>query len=192
MQDDGLKQPDDEALFRRMQAGDKAAILMLYERHEASLYRFAVGMSGNRALAEEVTQEAFLQLMSPSTRFDVRRGSLEAYLYGVVRNLLRRARLHPVAPEPAEPAVVDDIVRAMIEDETVAALQTAVQDLPSGYREAIVLCDLEERSYEDAAELMGCPVGTVRSRVHRGRAILAGKLKYYQRVRVGNPGRVSA
>ena len=175
-----------------MKAGDQAAMLMLYERHEGALYRFAVSMSGNRALAEEVTQEAFLQLMSPSARFDERRGSLEAYLYGVIRNLLRRARPLAAVGEADDQAAVDDIVGAMIEDETVAALYKAVHDLPPGYREAIVLCDLEERSYEDAAELMGCPIGTVRSRIHRGRMILADKLKHSQAARLRSARRVSA
>jgi RNA polymerase sigma-70 factor (ECF subfamily) len=188
---DGLKQPGDEELFRRMKAGDQAALQMLYERYEAPLYRYAASMSGNRALAEEVTQEAFVQLISASARFDERRGSLEAYLYGVVRNLLRRARTAD-AGEMDDVAAAEDLLGALIKDETVAGLYRAVRELPAGYREAIVLCDLEEQSYEHAAELMGCPVGTVRSRVHRGRAILAEKLKHHRRARQTRAGRVIA
>ena len=65
----------------------------------------------------------------------------------------------------------------MIDGETLAALQIAVRELPHGYRETVVLCDLEERNYDEAARLMGCPVGTIRSRLHRARGLLAAKMK---------------
>lgn len=193
MQVDGLKQPgEDTELFRRMKAGEQAAIVMLYERHEAALYRYAVSMSGDRGTAEDAVQEAFLQLISASTRFDERRGSLEAYLYGVVRNLLRRARSTNAAPDADEQAAADNILGALISDEAVTGLYNALRNLPEGYREAIVLCDLEEHSYEEAAKLMGCAVGTVRSRVHRGRAILADNLKRYREAQPGNARRTIA
>ena len=60
--------------------------------------------------------------------------------------------------------------------ETVRIVRDAVGELPENYREAIVLCDLEEMTYEEAAQIVGCPVGTIRSRLHRGRAILLEKL----------------
>ena len=72
----------------------------------------------------------------------------------------------------------DDALRDLIEGQRTAALLAAVRELPAGYRDAVVLCDLEERSYEEAAQVMGCPVGTVRSRLHRARALLTAKLKW--------------
>ena len=70
-----------------------------------------------------------------------------------------------------------DILGEIILDEKMMALRQAVRELPESYRDAVVLCDLEERNYDEAAQLMGCPIGTVRSRLHRARALLAAKLK---------------
>jgi len=70
-----------------------------------------------------------------------------------------------------------DVLGGLIGDERAAALHKAVRELPDAYRDAVVLCDLEERSYEDAARLMECPIGTIRSRLHRARSMLAAKLK---------------
>jgi RNA polymerase sigma-70 factor (ECF subfamily) len=79
--------------------------------------------------------------------------------------------------EAIEQAFEHDIVGDLISDETAAALHRTLRDLPERYRDVVVLCDLEERSYEDVARLIGRPVGTVRSRLHRARALLAAKLK---------------
>ena len=79
--------------------------------------------------------------------------------------------------EPVDQACEHDILDELIDGEKVRALRGAIQELPEAYRDAVVLCDIEERNYDEAARLMGCPVGTVRSRLHRARALLAGKLK---------------
>jgi RNA polymerase sigma-70 factor (ECF subfamily) len=168
----------DEELYRRIRKGDRLA--ELYERREPALYRYALQMSGNRATAEETAHEAFLQLIQPDARFDARRGSVEAYLYGAVRNLTRAAYRAQGVGILAETAVDDGVVQTLIESEAARALNIAVRNLPPGYREAVVLCDLEERSYEDAAKLVGCPVGTIRSRLYRARRLLAAKLRQYR------------
>src|SRR5215213_7215166 len=81
----------DDELLRLMMAGDEAAFTALYRRRSAGVYRFALQMSGSEAIAEDVTQEVFLALMSDATRFDSSRGSLSSYLYGIARNhVLRR------------------------------------------------------------------------------------------------------
>jgi RNA polymerase sigma-70 factor (ECF subfamily) len=171
----------DEKLYRRIRKGDREAFVVLYERREPALYRYALQISGNRAIAEEATQEAFLQLIRPDPRFDERRGSsLESYLYGVVRNLARAARRGYGAAIADEPAAEDDLVRSLIGGERALALYAAMRELPDAYREAVMLCDIEERSYEDAAGLMGCPVGTVRSRLYRARRLLAAKLSRHR------------
>jgi RNA polymerase sigma-70 factor, ECF subfamily len=170
----------DEELYERIRKGDRRALAELYERREPALYRYALQLCGNRANAEEAVHEAFLELIQRGARFDVRRGSLEAYLYGMVRNLVRASRRSEPAERSGEPAAEDDIVRTLIGDEAAAALYAAVRELPPAYRDAVVLCDLEERSYENAAALSGCPVGTIRSRLHRARRLLAAKLKPYK------------
>ncbi|HUP04941.1 MAG TPA: sigma-70 family RNA polymerase sigma factor [Bryobacteraceae bacterium] len=170
----------DEELYKRIRQGDREALAELYERREPALYRYALQLSGNPAIAEEAAHEAFLQLIQPEARFDVRKGSLQAYLYGAVRNLTRVAQRAQSAAALGDAQVEDGLVQALIEGETTRALAVAVRNLPSGYREAVVLCDLEERSYEDAAKLVGCPVGTIRSRLFRARRLLAAKLRNYR------------
>jgi RNA polymerase sigma-70 factor (ECF subfamily) len=175
-----LTQQTDEELFRLMKKGNRQAFAELYERREPTLYRYALHMTGSTASAEEVAQEVFVQLMAANTRFDETRGSLEGWMYGVARNLvrvLRRKGAGAVPGEPVEQVFEHNILGSLIDSETVAALHAAIRELPDGYREAVVLCDLEERNYDEAARLTGCPVGTIRSRLHRARGLLAAKLK---------------
>jgi RNA polymerase sigma-70 factor (ECF subfamily) len=124
-----------------------------------------------------VTHEVFLRLIKQDSSFDDRRGTLEAYLYGIARNLVRVMRRHQMVEASAEPVAEDNILGDLIRNERTAALHAALRELPDVYRDAVILCDLEERSYEDAARLMACPVGTVRSRLHRARLLLAARLK---------------
>lgn len=167
----------DEELYRQMRKGDQRAFAALYERREPALYRYALHMTGSRVAAEEVAHEVFLRIIGPHLNFDEQRGSLEAYLYGVARNLVRMMRRKGPVEEPVDQAVEHDILGGLIREQATAALYGALDELPDRYRETVTLCDLEERSYEEAARLIGCPVGTVRSRLHRARALLAAKLK---------------
>ncbi len=170
-------QPSDEELYRRTRKGDQLAFAELYTRREPGLYRYALHMTGSCSVAEEVTHEAFLRLIGPDAGFDARRGPLEAYLCGVARNLIRVTRREKSGGSPRDLAGAHDILGDLIQDEMTAALYATLRQLPEPYRDAVVLCDLEERSYEDAARLMGCAVGTVRSRLHRARALLAVRLR---------------
>lgn len=167
----------DEELYRQMRTGNQRAFAALYERREPALYRYALHMTGSRSAAEEVAQEVFVRLLGPHLHFDDRRGSLEAYMYGVARNLVRVMRRKGAVEEPVEQSIDHDILGDLIKDQATAALYRALDELPEHYRDAVVLCDLEERSYEDASRLMECPVGTVRSRLHRARALLASRLR---------------
>jgi RNA polymerase sigma-70 factor (ECF subfamily) len=170
-------QVSDEELYRQMKNGSQDAFAQLYERREPGLYRFALHMSGSPSVAEEVSNEVFVQLMGPATRFDETRGSLESFLYGIARNLVRVVRRQGPVAEPVDSSFEPDILGQLIGNETTAALHRTLRELPERYRDVIVLCDLEERSYEDVARIIGRPVGTVRSRLHRARALLAAKLK---------------
>jgi len=170
-------EPTDEDLYRRMKKGDQRAFAELYERREPSLYRYALHVSGSRTLAEEVAHEVFLRLIRPDAGFDAGRGPLEAYLYGMARNLIRVMRRHQPVEDAGHPVAEHNILGDLIRNERTAALYAALRELPHHYRDAVILCDLEERSYDDVARLMGCPVGTVRSRLHRARMLLAARLK---------------
>lgn len=167
----------DEELYRLMKKGDRDAFGELYERRGPALRRYALHMSGSPEAAEEVAHEVFIQLMRAHTNFDDTRGSLEGWMYGVARNLVRVIRRKGPVEEPVDQAVRHDILGGLISAEALAMLHAALRELPELYRDAVVLCDLEEKSYEEAAGVMGCPVGTVRSRLHRARGLLATKLK---------------
>jgi len=186
----------DDRLLRRMLAGDEDAFTDLYRLKHPAIYRFALHMSGNAALAEDVTQEVFMALIREPGRFDPARGSLGAFLFGIARNHLRKRweqerRLVPIAHESEElgdfvaslpssngsgavPASAVDDLESL---DTIGRVRRAISTLPENYREVVVLCELEEMSYEEAAVALNCPVGTVRSRLHRARAILVEKLR---------------
>jgi RNA polymerase sigma-70 factor, ECF subfamily len=168
----------DQELLGRMLDGDQGAFTALYRRRQAAVFRFALQMSGSVMLAEDVTQEVFLSLIAHGRRFDPERGTLASFLYGIARNLLRRRmeKDRPAEVEIEEFAGGDDPLEDLTRRETIEQVRRAVSSLPATYREAVVLCDLQNLSYQDAADALECPVGTVRSRLNRARAMLARKL----------------
>lgn len=180
--------PTDAELLRLMLAGDEEAFVTLYRRRQGAVYRFALQMSGSQAVAEDVTQEVFMVLMRDGRNFDPSRGSLAAYLYGIARNHVLRVfdRERAFVPigdgdddsEVHERLVAhDDPLGDLTRGEMLGRLRQAVTALPSHYREVVVLCELHEMSYADAAGVLACPVGTVRSRLNRARAMLTGKMR---------------
>lgn len=177
---------DDQELVRQIVRGDEAAFRAIYVRYQDPIYRFALHMSGNGATAEEVTQEAFMLLITSPKSYQPEKGSVAGYLFGIARNLTRRSMLRghlnvPIADDADEGdglafASDLDILEDMTRAETVEALRGAILTLPDLYREAVVLCDLEELSYAAAAEALQCSEGTVASRLHRARSLLKTKL----------------
>ena len=186
----GIPEPErDDVLLRWAAKGDEDAFTLLYRRHQAAMYRFALRMTGSAWAAEEIVQDVFMTLMRAPKKYDASRGTLGGYLYGIARNrvmkhLERLPREVPleqknedgsgagiVLQDPATPATWAET------RERMKHVRAAVLDLPAEFREAVVLCELEELSYEEAAEAAGCPIGTIRSRLHRGRALLLAKLE---------------
>jgi RNA polymerase sigma-70 factor (ECF subfamily) len=162
---------------------DAARFNEIYRQHGLRIYRFALHMSGSATVAEEVTQETFLVLIHRPETFDPARGNMAAFLYGVARNFVRRhaelgRRFESVDEDDDGPfASAEDILGDLTRREDIQAVQDAILALPAKYREVVVLCDLQEMSYEAAAELLECAVGTVRSRLHRARNLLMTKLQ---------------
>lgn len=143
-------------------------------------------MSGDPSVAEEVLQETFLALIRDSSGFDPKRGSLGSYIFGIARNRVRKyVAMGREFSEPDEEAPGDtDLLANLTRRETIELVRQAVLNLPGVYREAVVLCELQELSYEDASEVLGCPIGTVRSRLHRGRGMLLVKLQAMKKSKV--------
>jgi RNA polymerase sigma factor (sigma-70 family) len=173
--------PTDGDLVRLVIAGNEDAFGALYERWSPSVYRFALHMSGDRNIAEEVTQDTFMTLIRKPSMFDETRGTLIFWLLGIARNMTRRALGaspdEEVFDESADVAAPADVLDDLTRRETIDAVRQAVLSLPAAYREVVVLCDLQEMDYSDAAITLECPVGTVRSRLHRARAMLMTRLR---------------
>jgi RNA polymerase sigma-70 factor, ECF subfamily len=184
-----LTTPSDDELLRLMLAGDENAFVTLYRRRQGGIYRFALQMSGSEAIAEDVTQEVFMVLMGEARNYDPAKGSLSGYLYGIARNHVLRSLSRDRSfvsigesyeeNEAAHEQLVaqDDPLGDLTRNEMIESVRQAVTALPAHYREVVVLCDLHEMSYAEAAQILGCAVGTIRSRLHRARSLLIEKLR---------------
>jgi RNA polymerase sigma-70 factor, ECF subfamily len=179
----------DDVLLRRAAKGDEEAFTLLYRRHQAALFRFALRMTGSAWAAEEIVQDTFMTLVREPKKYDAGRGPLGSFLVGVARNRVMKYFERVPRDVSLEPSAQDRRIGSVgLQDsftpavwaeqrERAKQVQEAIQDLPPEFREAVVLCELEEMSYEDAAQAMGCPIGTIRSRLHRGRALLLARLE---------------
>jgi len=179
----------DDVLLARAAKGDEEAFTVLYRRHQAVLYRFALRMTGSAWAAEEIVQDIFMTLVRDPRKYDQGRGALQPFLFGVARNRVmkhlerspRDIALDSDGEDTRAGSIIlqDSFTPAVWAEqrERVKRVRDAVLDLPPDFREAVVLCELEELSYEEAAQAVGCPIGTIRSRLHRGKALLLAKLE---------------
>lgn len=173
----------DEHLVERVAAGDREAFAALYRRHHATIFRFARLMTGSNEMAEDVVQEVFLTLMLSASRYDASRSALSTYLYGVARQHTRRRLFRERRFVTIDDSAIDasmapgDVAADAERRDEIQRLRRAIVALPSRYREVIVLCDLQDVSYGDVAAALECPIGTVRSRLHRARQLLAKKMR---------------
>jgi RNA polymerase sigma-70 factor (ECF subfamily) len=177
----------DRDLYRRLAKGCEEAFSTLYQRYQGPIFRFAWHMSGNNATAEDVTQDVFMQLIRNPKGYDPAKGSVAGYLFGIARNLTRRkldrSRLdEPLLEDWTEGnesvlASATDLLADLTRADLLECLQKAMETLPGQYREVIVLCDLQEMSYPQAADILDCPPGTIASRLHRARVMLRARLE---------------
>jgi RNA polymerase sigma-70 factor (ECF subfamily) len=195
---------DDASLADATAHGDADAARELYRRHCHAILRFAMAMTNNRTAAEDIVHDTFVELLHRPRNYDPARGSIRAFLYGIARhriaNWARRAappppeaeddvQLSEVTAEPAELAAATQagtLEDPTPEDQTERAqelelLRMAIGALPLAYREVIAWCDLKEVPYALVADILGCPIGTVRSRLHRARTLLAETFRSLQR-----------
>jgi RNA polymerase sigma-70 factor (ECF subfamily) len=173
----------DRELLERFLGGDEAAFTALVRRHEDRIFALAYRVTGDRSDALDATQETFISVFRSASSF---RGTSEVstwiYRIGInaSRDVLRRRKRAPV-PDSENEALVAGEVRAAI-DEAVAAridVARALQTLPDEYREAVVMADLGGVPYEEIASLTGVALGTVKSRISRGRRLLARRLEHH-------------
>jgi RNA polymerase sigma-70 factor (ECF subfamily) len=185
----------DAELMRRVSIGDESAFSELYQRHQGGLYRFALHMLGKPEPAADVVQETFLTLIRQAKKFDREKGTPAAFLYGIARNHVRKSYekerryvslsadgrdgdgQDPGGAETLSASDAESALEGLERTQVVAMMRAVILTLPDHYREIVTLCDLEGRSYEDSAGLLQCPVGTVRSRLNRARAMLLEKLR---------------
>jgi RNA polymerase sigma-70 factor (ECF subfamily) len=178
----------DERLLERACRGDADAVSGLFAKYQAPIYRYAVHMCGRDA-GDDIVQETFLTVMRRPGRYDPARGPVIGYLFGIARHLAltrltsRAAGAFAAAldedeetADPAQETALDSLTRT----ETIEAVRAAVRSLPPLYREVVVLCELQEMDYAAAAGIIQCPIGTVRSRLHRARTLLSAKLAAIQ------------
>ena len=185
---DRLEGRSDTELLVLSMAGDEDAFLLLYEQLKAPVFRYAFFMTGSQASAEEVVQEVFISLLKNGNRYKPAQGDLPGFVFGIARNLIRRLKKRERVTEalPGEAALDrksldqsggEDLAARVIRDQGVERVRVAIASLPDHYRQVIILCDLCELTYAEAASRLQCAVGTIRSRLNRAHATLAQKLK---------------
>ena len=153
-------------------------------RHSARVYRLAYRLTGNQHDAEDLTQEVFVRVFRSLSSYTP--GTFEGWLHRITTNLFldtvrRKARIRFEAlPDDAERLESRDRGPAQVYDDTHfdADVQAALDALPPDFRAAVVLCDLEGLSYEEIAATLNIKIGTVRSRIHRGRSQLRASLAH--------------
>ena len=168
----------DVRLLADIVAGVEQSFVELYRRRHNDVYRFAFAMAKSRSFAQDVTQEVFLNVLENASRFDSAKGTVRAWLFGCARHVtLDRLRLERRWTDdmPADLGTLDSDER-LLADQRVERLHAAIARLPIEYREALVLFELQDLTYAETAAVLHCPVGTVRSRLHRGRVLLATML----------------
>lgn len=154
--------------------------------HSARVYRLAYRLTGNKHDAEDLTQEVFVRVFRSLSTY--RPGTFEGWLHRITVNLFldqvrrrQRIRIDAIGPDAeALPSDAGDLQpeRGYEQANLDRDVQRALDALPPGYRAAVVLCDIEDLSYQEIAVTLGVKLGTVRSRIHRARAMLRRSLAH--------------
>jgi RNA polymerase sigma-70 factor (ECF subfamily) len=155
------------------------------EKHSDRVFRLAYRLTGNRPDAEDLTQEVFIRVFRSLDSF--KPGSFEGWIHRITTNLFldgarrkQRIRFDALSDERAARLTSSDAAPddAFVDQRFDADIEAALAALPADFRAAVVLCDVEGLTYEEIAEIMGAKMGTVRSRIHRGRAMLRRELAH--------------
>ncbi|NNJ95181.1 MAG: RNA polymerase sigma factor RpoE [Halobacteria archaeon] len=181
----------DQALVERVQGGDKTAFDVLVQKYQSKIIQLAYRYVHDQDEAMDIAQEAFIKAYKALGRF---RGDSAFYTW-IYRIAINTAKNHLVASSRRPPRSDIDAVEAeqydgamglkeyatpermLLRDEIKKTIAGAIESLPDDLRTAITLRELEGMSYEEIAQAMDCPIGTVRSRIFRARDAIDGKLK---------------
>jgi RNA polymerase sigma-70 factor (ECF subfamily) len=189
---DGPAEPadaGDNELVRRFVQGDASAFDRIVSRHRDAVFRFVRWqLGGPRHEAEDATQDVFVEVLRSLPRYEGR-SRLRTWVLGLARNVcLRRRRAAARGlPSPRDPAGAEetllsipdttaDVEAVLARRETVERVRAAIEELGPEHRAVVLLREIEGLSYEEIASVLDVPVGTVRSRLHNARAILAASL----------------
>lgn len=168
---------NDLQLIRRYLAGDLSAFEALFERHERQVYSFAFHMTGDKTEADDLCQDIWLEALRSLATFEGK-SAFRGWIHGVAVNVSRRRyRKKTVQHVPLEngitahqPGISADTATAAAEARVL--LQEALPRLPDEQREVVILHELQGFSYAEIAQIIGCPNGTVKSRLHYAIAAL--------------------
>lgn len=188
----------DRKLVEMAQRGDAMAMSELYARYQRRILNYLYRFTGSREAAEDLTQETFVRVVRHLGTYRPT-GSVAGWIYRIAKNLAlngirdRKGKGDLSLDEPRENAEGDEMTPMEIVADTrpspaqeagrtelEQAVQRALLEVAPVYREAVVLCDIQGCAYKEAAEILGCPIDTVASRLARGRAKLAELLGYLQ------------
>jgi RNA polymerase sigma-70 factor (ECF subfamily) len=193
---DQISQKDDHALLEATRTGDEAAFQEIVRRYQNQITNYVYRMIDDYERAVDLAQETFIRVYKNVERYQATY-NFSTYIYKIACNLaiseLRQRKRRRLIPLPTffsdkdseeievelpdkKQMPADD---AMIDDERRKAVAKAIISLPEKYRAPLVLCYLEEKSYEEISEILGLPAGTVKSRINRGRNLLIEKLRDY-------------
>ena len=190
-------------LLRQLRAGDQNALSVLYARHQAPLYRFAVLRSGSGHVAADVVQDIFVALIEDKFAFDPTRGSLSGFLLGVARNFIlkreeARRRFLPIHQNDDEHEHELDIdfvdtnplpLEKILADDRAEAVRRALIKISPHYRDVLILYEIQDLSYVEIAHICNIDIGTVRSRLSRARAKLLLLLSKSEAINSDPPSR---
>jgi RNA polymerase sigma-70 factor (ECF subfamily) len=193
---DQVDQMDDHSLLEATRTGDETAFKELVRRYRNQITNYVYRMIEDYDRAVDLAQETFVRVYMHAERYQATY-SFSTYIYRIAHNLaiseLRQRKRHRLTSLPTffsdkdgdevevelpdkRQMLADD---AMIDEERRKAVAKAIASLPEKYRAPLVLCDLEEKSYEEISEILGLPTGTVKSRINRARNLLKEKLRDY-------------
>jgi RNA polymerase sigma-70 factor (ECF subfamily) len=181
-----LPEPSDKELMELIQAGDEKAFRELVIRFQDRLLNFVGRIVTDKETSEEIVQETFLRVFNQKMSYTPQY-AVSTWIYTIALNLgrseLRKRKLRrfislDFLKEESDMELADTTIQKM--DGLAPVLQQAIEKLPQEYKTAFILCDIQRLPYQQIAEVMRVPVGTVKSRINRARSMLREKLKPYK------------